>query len=106
MKKFNHPCRVLLALLLLPFLGGAQDLAARADQLLSAYHKQGKFNGTVLLAKGGKVLFEKGYGAANAQTKAPITPATEFLIGSMSKPFTAIVVLQLQERGILSIKDP
>jgi CubicO group peptidase (beta-lactamase class C family) len=106
MNTFNHPYRILLLILLLPFISGAQDIATKADQLLSAYHKQGKFNGTVLLAKGGKVLFEKGYGVADAGTKAPITPATEYRIGSMSKPFTAIVLLQLQEKGLLSLKDP
>ena len=43
--------KALLLVALLPLLSRSQDLAARADELLSAYHKQGKFNGTVLLAR-------------------------------------------------------
>lgn len=98
--------KILFFAALLPFLGGAQDIASRADELLSAYHKQGKFSGTVLLAKGGKVLFEKGYGFADREARVANTAATEFRIGSLSKPFTAILILQLQERGLLSVKDP
>jgi CubicO group peptidase (beta-lactamase class C family) len=98
--------KILFLAVLIPFLGRTQDLAAKADELLTAFHKQGKFNGTVLLAKGGKVLFEKGYGYADREAKVPNSGTTEFRIGSISKPFTAILVLQLQERGLLSLKDP
>lgn len=98
--------KIFLLVALFPFLSRAQDLASRADELLTAYYKQGKFNGTVLLAKGGKVLFEKGYGFADVVGKVPNTAATEFRIGSISKPFTAILILQLQEQGLLSVKDP
>src|SRR5688500_3868009 len=99
MKRYHQPYRILLGLLLLPFLSGAQDMATKADQLLSTYHHQGKFNGKVLIAKGGTILFEKGYGFADAGKKVAITPTTEFRIGSMSKPFTSILILQLQEQG-------
>lgn len=84
----------------------AQDIAARADSLLSAYHRMDKFQGTVLIAKGGKVVFEKGYGEADRTTHRPNGPLTEFRIGSVSKPFTAILILKLQEKGLLSIQDP
>ncbi|HEY1113278.1 MAG TPA: serine hydrolase [Chitinophagaceae bacterium] len=98
--------KIFLFVALLPFLSRAQDIASRADELLSAYYKQGKFNGTVLLAKGGNVLFEKGYGFADVEGKVLNTATTEYRIGSISKPFTAILILQLQEQGLLSVKDP
>ena len=98
--------KILLLVALLPFIGRSQDLATRADELLTAYYQQGKFTGTVLLAAGGKVLFEKGYGPADRASGVPNSGTTEFRIGSLSKPFTAVLVLQLQERGLLSIKDP
>jgi CubicO group peptidase (beta-lactamase class C family) len=98
--------KLFLVTLLLPFLSNAQDVAAKADELLTAFHKQGKFTGTVLIAKEGKIVFEKGYGYANLEQKQPNTPNTEFRIGSLSKPFTAILILQLQEQGKLNIKDP
>lgn len=100
MKKF------FLLTLLFPFLGKAQDIASKADEMLSAYHKQGKFTGTVLIAKAGKIVFEKGYGYADLKNKIPNTPTTEFRIGSLSKPFTATAIMQLQEKGKLNIKDP
>jgi CubicO group peptidase (beta-lactamase class C family) len=100
MKKF------FLLMTLLPFLGKAQDIAAKADELLTAYHKQGKFTGTVLIAKEGKIVFEKGYGFADLNSQLPNTPNTEFRIGSLSKPFTATLILQLQEQGKLNSKDP
>jgi len=96
----------LLSVFLLPTLGHAQDIAAKADELLTAYHKQGKFTGTVLIAKEGKIVFEKGYGYANLNNKLQNSPTTEFRIGSLSKPFTSILILQLQEKGKLNIKDP
>jgi CubicO group peptidase (beta-lactamase class C family) len=98
--------RYLLLIILLPFISKGQDIATKADELLSAYHKQGKFTGTVLIAKEGRILFEKGYGYADLQNKVPNTPTTEFRIGSLSKPFTATLILQLQEKGKLNISDP
>ena len=95
-----------LLIILLPFLSESQDIAAKADELLTAYHKQGKFTGTVLIAKEGRILFEKGYGFADLDNQVANTPTTEFRIGSLSKPFTATLILQLQERGKLNIKDP
>ncbi|HYH15969.1 MAG TPA: serine hydrolase [Flavisolibacter sp.] len=91
---------------LLPFLVQAQDIASKADALLMAYHTQGKFTGTVLIAKEGKIIFEKGYGYADIQNKVPNSSKTEFRIGSLSKPFTATIIMQLQEKGQLTIKDP
>ena len=95
-----------LLIILLPFLSKSQDIAAKADELLTAYHKQGKFTGTVLIAKEGRILFEKGYGFADLDNQVANTPTTEFRIGSLSKPFTATLILQLQEKGKLNIKDP
>jgi CubicO group peptidase (beta-lactamase class C family) len=98
--------KFLLLATVLPFFSKAQDIASKADELLTAYHKQGKFTGTVLIAREGKIVFEKGYGFADRNSKVPNSPTTEFRIGSLSKPFTATLILQLQEQGRLNIKDP
>ena len=58
-----------------------------------------KFSGAVLVAKGDSVLFRRAYGPADEQTGRRLTPETKFLIGSMTKPFTAIAVHQLLQRG-------
>jgi CubicO group peptidase (beta-lactamase class C family) len=66
----------------------------------------GGFNGTILIAKGGKVLLSKGYGMANYEVGVPNTSQTKFHIGSVSKTFTAAAIMLLEERGLLNINDP
>lgn len=61
--------------------------------------------GAVIIAKGGKVIFDKGYGLADLETGAAIDGNTFFNIGSMSKQFTSIAILQLSGEGKLSLDD-
>lgn len=53
-----------------------------------------------------RLLFVGNYGIANRDAQQPVTPETLFQIGSISKAFTSIVLLQLQEQGLLDIDDP
>ncbi|NUW39221.1 serine hydrolase [Nonomuraea rhodomycinica] len=78
----------------------------RMDALVSAYAELGRFSGAVLVARGDRRLFAKGYGHADHEHGVPNTPATPFRIGSQTKTFTAIALLQLQERGRLRVTDP
>ncbi len=59
----------------------------------------------VLVARDGKVLFEKGYGLADVEHHRSITPETKFRIGSITKQFTASAILKLQEQGKLNVED-
>jgi hypothetical protein len=59
----------------------------------------------VLVARDGKILFQKGYGMADIEHHAPVTPETKFRIGSITKQFTAAAILKLQEQGKLSVED-
>jgi CubicO group peptidase (beta-lactamase class C family) len=88
--------------------GGAPpaEVAPKADQYLQALADSGLFSGTVALARDGKVLFVKGYGFADAESRVPNTAATRFPIASITKTFTATLVLQLQKRGALAVTDP
>jgi CubicO group peptidase (beta-lactamase class C family) len=83
-----------------------QSIAANANQYLTTWAKQGRFSGTVLLAKDGKVLLRKSYGMANYELGVPNTPETVYRIGSITKSFTALSILQLEERGLLNVEDP
>ncbi len=59
----------------------------------------------VLVARGGKILFQKGFGYASLEHRVPVTPATKFRIGSITKQFTAAGILRLQEQGSLRLSD-
>ena len=59
----------------------------------------------VLVVKDGKVIFKKGYGMANLEYNAPITPATVFDIASVSKQFTGYAISTLIGQGLLSPDD-
>ena len=63
------------------------------------------FSGAVLVARGGKLLFYKGYGLANRDHNVAIKPETVFDAGSLAKMFTAVAVYTLQQQGKLAISD-
>lgn len=99
---------MLLGLLMasfVPAVGVAQD-TARMAQIVEAPGPDDPFMGTVLVAKDGAVGFEKSLGFANVEWQVPNTPATKFRIGSVTKQFTAVAILLLEERGLLAIGDP
>lgn len=71
---------------------------AKLNDYMDALANRGYFNGAVLVAEGNKILLRKGYGMANFEHDVPNTPQTKFRIGSLTKGFTAMAVLQLQEQ--------
>jgi len=68
--------------------------AGRIDELVARYAKYGYLNGAVLVAEHGKIIYEKGVGDANMKSRVPNTPRTKFGIASLTKQFTATLVLQ------------
>ncbi|HWQ33033.1 MAG TPA: serine hydrolase [Blastocatellia bacterium] len=97
----------LLALLLLfAFSVPAQEVSAKFDEYLSTLTKQGRFTGSALVARDGRVIFSKGYGMASVELDVPNSPETKFRIGSITKQFTAAAIMLLAERGKLSVNDP
>jgi CubicO group peptidase (beta-lactamase class C family) len=83
----------------------AQGVASEVDRYLNAAAEAGKFSGSVLIARNGEVLVSKGYAMANRELGVPNTPRMKFRIGSLTKQFTAMAVMILQERGKLSVRD-
>lgn len=81
----------------------AQDKAARIDEILSKYNMAGKFNGSALVAENGRVIYEKGFGYANIEWDIPNTPDTKFRIGSITKQFTSMLIMQLVEQGKIKL---
>jgi CubicO group peptidase (beta-lactamase class C family) len=97
---------ILLVLLGCSLISRSQDLTARLDTLLQAYTSLYKFNGTVLVAKNGTLLLDKGYGYRNVAAGTPHDKNSIFQIGSVTKQFTMTIILTLQSAGKLNIQDP
>jgi CubicO group peptidase (beta-lactamase class C family) len=82
------------------------DFKAKADAYLkSAYPADGP-GAAVIVTDDGKVVYAAGQGLADVQKQVPITPGTVFRIGSITKQFSAAVILQLAKEGKLSLEDP
>jgi CubicO group peptidase (beta-lactamase class C family) len=60
---------------------------------------------SVLVAQNGEIVYHKGFGYADVEKKIPVTPDTKFKIGSVSKQFTAVAILKLQEEGKIKTAD-
>lgn len=82
----------------------AQDKAAKIDELMTAYNSYRQFNGAVLVAENGKVIFKKGYGMANMEWNIPIETDTKFRLGSITKQFTSMLILQLVQEGKIKLE--
>lgn len=83
----------------------AQD-PARMDQVVRASADADQFSGSVLVARDGEVLLDKGYGLANREWNIPNAGDTKFRIGSVTKQFTAVAVMLLTERGLVDVDAP
>lgn len=81
----------------------AQESAKKIEDLLKNYYDHGQFNGTVLVADKGKVIYAKGFGMANMEWAIPNQTDTKFRIGSVTKQFTAALILQMVEEGQIKL---
>lgn len=73
----------------------SQSKTEQLDKLLNLYHEYGQFNGSVLVAEQGEVIYKKGFGMANMEWDIPNEPNTKHRLGSITKQFTAMLILQL-----------
>jgi len=92
-----------LGLLCLPLFLNAQSISDSAEAYLSKLHELDKFSGSVLVAKGDEVLYTGGFGHASIEFDVPNTPETRFRLGSITKQFTAVSILQLVEQGKIDL---
>jgi CubicO group peptidase (beta-lactamase class C family) len=82
-----------------------EKFAKAADEVFADLTKSGSPGCALAVARGGKIIYEKGYGRANIEDDVQITPRTVFDIGSTSKQFTAASILLLEKQGKLSVQD-
>jgi CubicO group peptidase (beta-lactamase class C family) len=103
--EYSCVCLLVMFFLLLSSIISAQTIDSRFDEYMNATAKLGRFNGYVLAARDGKTVFGKGYGMANFEEDVPPTPQTKFRLASITKGFTAMAVMILQEKGKLNLQD-
>lgn len=95
-----------------PFSDQDKNIVLNADQkknkidsMLQLRYHADNFNGSVLVIDNGDILYKKSFGFANYQTKELLNDSTSYCLASLSKGFTAIAVMMLQEQGKLNLSD-
>ena len=84
----------------------AQSKADKMEELMTLYSGYGQFNGSVLVSENGKVIFKNGFGMANMEWDIPNATNTKHRLGSITKQFTAMLILQLVEAEKLNLNAP
>ena len=81
----------------------AQTKADRLDDIMKTYHRFNMFDGSILVAENGKVIYKNAFGMANREWDIPNTTDTKFMIGSVSKALTSILVLIQVQKGLIGL---
>lgn len=74
--------------------------------ILSGFSNKNEPGGAFLIAKKGKIIYRKAFGKANLELDVNMTPDHVFQIGSMTKQFTSVAILILEQQGKLNVNDP
>ncbi|MGI9012994.1 MAG: serine hydrolase domain-containing protein, partial [Phycisphaerales bacterium] len=103
---FQSPKHRLLSGLLVPITGDAIPGLEPFDDLFTTFLAEHKIPGaSVCISRDGEIVYQRGFGWADVETKAAVLPESLFRIASVSKPITAVAVLQLIEDGRLRLDD-
>ncbi len=81
----------------------AQTKTDKIKELMNLYAEYGQFNGSVLVSENGNVIYKEGLGFANMEWGIPNQPSTKHRLGSITKQFTSMVIMQLVEQGKLDL---
>lgn len=83
----------------------AQTKAQKLNSLLSICYENEQFNGAVLVAENGTVIYQNALGITDYKTKEPLRLDSQFRLASVSKQFTAMAIMMLKESGKLNYED-
>lgn len=83
-------------------MGCSMEKTAKVDQIFQAYNNAATPGAAVMVIKNGKPVFVRAYGMANLEENQLVLPATNFRLASVTKPFTAMCIMMLVERGQLT----
>jgi CubicO group peptidase (beta-lactamase class C family) len=92
-------------ILLVSSISLPQSKTDKIDELLNKYLEYRLFNGSALVANNDEVIFKKGYGSANMEWNITNTYDTKFRLGSITKQFTSMLIMQLVEKGKINLED-
>lgn len=95
----------MLATCYCPFVSAQDSTETMIDKLLSAQFKPDLPGATVLAARGGRIMYHKAFGMAHLELSVPSDTGMRYYIASNTKQFTAVAILQLMEKGLLSLAD-
>lgn len=98
------PFYLLISFIVL-LLTGCQTTGQTPMEVVDHYYQNGKFNGSILIAKHDKVLVDTVFGYGDLKSKRVLKKETPFYIASLSKSMTAIAISLLAEKGLLSFDD-
>jgi CubicO group peptidase (beta-lactamase class C family) len=88
-----------------PIVQDGQTIGSNIEKFVAPYLQMQDFSGAILISENGKILFKKGFGWSNLETRRPNTAQTKFRIGSLNKQITAAAILLLEEKGKLKTED-
>ncbi|BFP43182.1 serine hydrolase domain-containing protein [Flavobacteriaceae bacterium GF1] len=83
-----------------------KDKAQEIDSIATELFKTGQIHGGILVAEGNEIIYNKAFGMSDKEAGIPNSANTVFPINSMTKSFTAVLVLQLYEEGLITLEDP
>jgi len=103
----NKFCKALLMLMACycPIVSAQDSAVAAIDKLMTSQFKANEPGATVLVAKGGKVIYHKAFGMAHMELGVPSDTSNVYYIASNTKQFTSVAILQLLEKGLISLED-
>lgn len=87
------------------FVSAQTNMSNKIDSLMKWSNENGMFNGNVLVSKNNEIIYNASFGYANASKTTKLTNDYKFNIGSITKEFSAIALLQLKEKGKLKLND-
>ena len=94
---------ILLISLTIGQIGFSQDKKIKLAEIMKTYHDYNMFDGAVLVAENGKIIYKQAFGLANREWNIPNKADTKFMIGSVSKSLTATLVLIQVQKGLIQL---
>ncbi|MEO7445296.1 MAG: alpha/beta fold hydrolase [Ferruginibacter sp.] len=83
----------------------AQPIAGKIDALVKHYDEEQRFNGAILIAEKGNIIYKNAVGMANMEWNIPNTTQSKFRVGSVTKQFTSMLIMQLVNEGKINLQN-